>query len=640
MIVLKCLRPDKVTNSMQIYITKHLGARFIEPQTAGLSAIYNESSPTIPLIFVLSSGTDPASELYKFAEKMKMARKLFSISLGQGQGPRAELMLRQSIEAGNWLFFQNCHLAPSWMPSLEILVEALPPDLTHRDFRLWLTSMPSPAFPVSILQNGSKMTIEPPRGVKANVMRAYTTQVYEMREFFESEDPKVPAFKTLVFSLCLFHAVLLERRKFGPLGFNIPYEFTDGDFTICLSQLHMFLMEYTKTPFKVLTYTAGHINYGGRITDDWDRRCVLTILQNYYDEKVLKPGHKFDTRGNYEQPSTELTFNEYVSLLKDLPINDDPDLFGLHNNAAISYAQAETYSCLETLLALQPREVGGVAQGMNEVTSQLAKSILDELPQPFKLSDIQKRYPVSYEESLNTVLFQEASRFNALIVEMSTSLNDLLRALKGLVVMSETLESMSEYMYSNKVPENWQNKAFASLKPLGSWVEDLKRRIKFIRSWYENGIPSAFWISGFYFPQAFLTGTLQNFARKHGVPIDTIDFGFEVLRDKPQARPEEGCAVYGLFLEGCRWDGTSLIESLPKELFTEMSPILFRPEVNHKRPEKGFYECPVYKTVTRAGTLSTTGHSTNFVLAVEIPTRDPPSHWTIRGVALICSLNF
>lgn len=91
---------------MQIYIGKFLGTRFVEPQTTELSSMYQDSEPTIPLIFVLSTGTDPAVELYKFADKLKMGKKLYTISLGQGQGPRAELMLKQSIEAGNWVFFQ------------------------------------------------------------------------------------------------------------------------------------------------------------------------------------------------------------------------------------------------------------------------------------------------------------------------------------------------------------------------------------------------------------------------------------------------------------------------------------------------------------------------------------------------------
>lgn len=98
------------------------------------------------------------------------------------------------------------------------------------------------------------MTVEPPRGVKANMLRAYVSQIADMTDFFHSDAPKVPTFRWLLFSLCLFHGVLLERRKFGPLGFNIPYEFTDGDLRICISQLHMFLMEYSDIPFKVSTY--------------------------------------------------------------------------------------------------------------------------------------------------------------------------------------------------------------------------------------------------------------------------------------------------------------------------------------------------------------------------------------------------
>ena len=89
------------------------------------------------------------------------------------QGPRAEAMMRNAMDRGQWVFFQNCHLAPSWMPSLERLIEQIDPNLVHRDFRVWLTSMPSAKFPVPVLQNGSKMTVEPPRGIKANLLKSF-----------------------------------------------------------------------------------------------------------------------------------------------------------------------------------------------------------------------------------------------------------------------------------------------------------------------------------------------------------------------------------------------------------------------------------------------------------------------------------
>jgi hypothetical protein len=97
-------------------------------QTADLSLVFKDSSPTCPLIFVLSTGTDPAADLYKFAEEMRFSKKLNAISLGQGQGSRAEAMMRSAMERGKWVFFQNCHLSPSWMPSLEGLIENIDVD--------------------------------------------------------------------------------------------------------------------------------------------------------------------------------------------------------------------------------------------------------------------------------------------------------------------------------------------------------------------------------------------------------------------------------------------------------------------------------------------------------------------------------
>ena len=105
---------------------------------------------------------------------------------------------------------------------------------------------------------------------------------------------------------------------------------------------------------------------------------------------------------------------------------------------------------------------------------------------------------------------------------MKLTLTETVRALKGLVVMSPDLEGVSSAVFDNRVPALWEAKAYPSLKPLSSWVSDLLERLAFVQRWIDGGVPAVYWISGFFFPQAFLTGTLQNFARRHEFPIDTV----------------------------------------------------------------------------------------------------------------------
>lgn len=121
-----------------------------------------------------------------------------------------------------------------------------------------------------------------------------------------------------------------------------------------------------------------------------------------------------------------------------------------------------------TLLSLQPRASGGEAASQEDVTSSIANNILSRIPSPINLELVQKKYPVLYEESLNTVLVQEVIRYNRLLGIIRTSLQDLLKALKGLVVMSQKLEEMALSMFNQKVPAIWSSKAYPSLKPLGA----------------------------------------------------------------------------------------------------------------------------------------------------------------------------
>lgn len=148
-----------------------MSLHFIVPPPFDIAKSYADSSSLVPLIFILSAGSDPMEALTNFAERMTFTEKFHSISLGQGQGPIARKLIEYGQSNGDWICLQNCHLAASWMPMLETICERFDSTNTHSHFRLWLTSYPSNQFPITILQNGVKMTNEPPTGLQNNIMR-------------------------------------------------------------------------------------------------------------------------------------------------------------------------------------------------------------------------------------------------------------------------------------------------------------------------------------------------------------------------------------------------------------------------------------------------------------------------------------
>jgi dynein heavy chain len=650
--ILRCIRADKIPDGVLNYVIEQLGQQFVEPPPFDLMSCFKDSNVLSPLIFVLSKGSDPQKAFSEFAVKTKMDRKVKMLSLGQGQGPKAVKMIEEATQKGFWVLLQNCHLYISWLVELERICESFSADSIHKDFRLWLTSMPCKEFPSSVLQSSVKMTNEPPKGLKANLRNAY----YKLNNDSLNITSKPNEYKKLLFGLSFFHAIVQERRLFGPLGWNIPYEFNDTDLDISKGQLALFLDQYEEIPWKVLNFLTSYINYGGRVTDYIDLRTIDVIMKSFYNPNLLVSGFKFDKEGIFYSIDfdPENPHQSYINYIDQLPLVASPSVFGMHENAKIASANAETFNMFDICLALQG--TGGGGGGSSDIYIETAAAEITRKIQvkgQYDIEAISLLYPVVYEESMNTVLLQECIRYNKLIDVMEKTLPELLKALKGLVVMSSELESISNSIAINQVPKLWSSVAYPSMKPLSAWVEDLEDRLDFISNWIENNIPPVFWISGFYFPQAFLTGSLQNYARKYRYPIDTVEFNFIIKREEwteIKAKPTDGVFIRGLYLEGARWDSKieSINDSLPKQLYTELPVIHLSPQQNRAEPSKNIYRCPVYKILSRRGTLSTTGHSTNFIMWIEIPSKRTnivnnegkadQEEWIRAGVAAFTSL--
>ncbi|KAI9346257.1 dynein heavy chain and region D6 of dynein motor-domain-containing protein [Obelidium mucronatum] len=698
LILIKALREEKLVSACVAFVQKNMGQHYIDIPPLDLSKAYKDTSHLVPLIFILSSGSDPISALMKFAatKDMSSTDKLLMISLGQGQGPIAEELIRRATKRGDWVFLQNCHLAASWMGRLENIIKdfATPETPINHNFRLFLSSMPSKVFPSSVLQDGVKVTNEPPKGLRANIARSFADI---SRDLFDEAPPQGVKFKKLLFGVCFFNAIIQERKKFGPLGWNICYDWSNSDLEVSIIMLKNTLQESKQIPWDALMYLTGEITFGGRVTDDWDRRTLNSILSKFYTPDILEDSYVFSPSGIYYAPK-DMDLNGFKAYIDSLPFSEEPSIFGMHENANISYQMQEAKRVIKTILEVQPRVVsGGSGKTPEQVVSEIATAILDGLPgllftepMPAGTQIPGKPDPMQQKEvmdnlfkkddqgrmlnSLSTVLCQEAARFNKLLTLLKITLENLIKAVKGLVVMSAELEKVFQSLQNNEVPNVWAKAAYPSLKPLASWVKDLKLRVEFLNEWLDNGQPSSFWLPGLFYPQGFLTGILQNHSRKYNIPIDSLIFAYKVTsyetgdldidqdvsfakpstskpatdEDRPETSPKEededfknypdadGVLMRGLYIEGARWDRQKglLQDSYPMEMFSMMPLIRFVPT---QIPQKSssLFVCPLYKTSARAGTLSTTGQSTNFVISVNLKTDMASDIWVAKGVALL-----
>lgn len=359
------------------------------------------------------------------------------------EGP-ALAQIKDGFKTGDWVILNNCHLSLEFMAEMENILN--PKDVeVHEEFRLWITCAPDKDFPLGLLQMAIKVTMEPPKGMKAGLNRTFNTMVSQ--DFIEKVEP-YEKWRPVTFAVCFLHSVVQERRKFGPIGFSMPYEFnaSDLDASMLYMEKHMTtcLLQNRKYEWEAMQQMCCSIQYGGKITQEEDRALFFTYGYLFIREDIFSGNFLFNQQPldyNYTIPDFP-DHASYLAFINSMPAQDNPLVFGLNPNADLTASLNESRAMIATLIDTQPSDA---AAGGGKSPEQTVKEIIENeflklLPEDFKMLDVEDRLKAMKHRRLPETgksiplvmfLFQEIQRFQNILGIVRKWMTDMCLAIDG-----------------------------------------------------------------------------------------------------------------------------------------------------------------------------------------------------------------
>lgn len=474
MLIVRCMREDRTLLAVNDFIRKTesiifngsplpaMGARYVEPVTDTVESVFREMDATVPVIYLLSAGADPTDSIEVLARRKR--KEIDCVSMGEGQDVVATRAINSATANGSWVLLQNCHLGLDFIDTLEdtLLKLRQPESNCSPDFRLFLTTEPHPKFSIGLLQMSTKVTNEPPKGLRAGLQRSYTVIVDQDRlERIESG-----TWRTLLFALCFTHSVVQERRKFGPLGWSVPYEFNDGDLNATIMFLEKHL-EFSTLSWSTLQYMTAEVQYGGRITDDLDRRLFGAYTEAWLSSLTLSsnfsfnpenPINKIPNNFNYKIPNF-IEMEDFMGYIQQFPEIDSPEILGLHPNADLTFRFKEVTLLLDTIVETQPKQSSGASGGQTreEMVYDKCEELMNSIPAEYIEDEYEERIASlgGLQVPLNIFLYQEVQRLQAAIRKTKSTLDVIMQAIRGEVVVTAEVMDAINAVYDARVPKSW-----------------------------------------------------------------------------------------------------------------------------------------------------------------------------------------
>ncbi|KAI4840996.1 dynein heavy chain [Plasmodium brasilianum] len=347
-LIIKAIRPDKLDKCFNKLINIILGKDFLwipELSTNDFEKYVKENANgNTPIVLISSPGFDPSNKVHQLSEKCKMS--LFSIAMGSEEGYiSAEKIISSAQKNGGWVLLKNIHLSPKWLHELEKNIHKA---TTNNNFRLFLTMEMNPKIPQNLLRISLTFMFEPPVGIKSSILRTFSLFL----ENRDTGDPKIARIR-LYFIVSFLHAIILERRRYTPIGWTKKYEFSDSDLTCALSVVDSWIdrsatkigknvsehIDPCNIPWDAIKKILNEAIYGGRLDNMVDSKVLDTFINHLMNPNSFEADFKLNICNSLcdkdflQSPDLFRKLTDYIKWTNNMSNTDLPSWLGFGQQA-------------------------------------------------------------------------------------------------------------------------------------------------------------------------------------------------------------------------------------------------------------------------------------------------------------------
>ncbi|XP_069493861.1 cytoplasmic dynein 1 heavy chain 1 [Ambystoma mexicanum] len=656
LLLIQAFRPDRLLAMAHTFVSTILGESFMSiiDQPLDMSHIVDtEVKPNTPVLMCSVPGFDASGRVEDLAAEQNT--QITSIAIGSAEGfSQADKAINTAVKSGRWVVLKNVHLAPGWLMQLEKKLHSLQP---HAGFRLFLTMEINPKVPVNLLRAGRIFVFEPPPGVKANMLRTFSS--IPVARICKSPNERA----RLYFLLAWFHAVIQERLRYAPLGWSKKYEFGESDLRSACDTVDTWLDDSAKgrqnispdkIPWSALKTLMAQSIYGGRVDNEFDQRLLNTFLERLFTtssfDSEFKLACKVDGHKDIQMPDG-IRRDEFVQWIELLPDTQTPSWLGLPNNAERVLLTTEGIDMISKMLKMQMLEDEDDLAYAETERKQRTDSTSDGRPVwmrtlhstacnwlqviPQSLNHL-KRTVDNIKDPLFRFFEREVKMGAKLLQDVRQDLADVVQVCEGKKKQTNYLRTLINELVKGILPKSWSLYTVPVGLTVILWVADFSDRIKQLQTISQAAASGGakelknihVCLGSLFVPEAYITATRQYVAQANSWSLEELCLQVSVTTTQNAVLDAYSFGITGLKLQGAKCSNNKL--SLSNSISTALALTQLR-WIKQTNGEKkaNVVTLPVYLNFTRADLI--------FTVDFEIATKEDPRCFYERGVAILCT---